>query len=141
MFLIVQRWFQKLSDKYVDVHWARLDVSTSALEYVVGMDQMNYLDLYNDGNFQPTKTREEVDDDDDESQKPLITFSTNGAHALHENSVYTVLRSKLKSGTRRRPYKAAFLDVDEDTLEYILSWCDPKYVDVNECEGEWLLRL
>jgi len=152
MLLVIQRWFQELSDMYQDIHWTRLDVSTSALEYSVGMDHVDYLDLYHDGNFQRTKTKDDDendnndDNDDDESQqslsKPLITFSTNGAHALqHENSVYTALKSKLKNGTRRSPYKVAFLDMDEDTLEYILSWCDPEYVDVNECETEWRLRV
>jgi hypothetical protein len=145
MLFVMQGWFQELSDRYRDVHWARLDVSTSALEHSVGIDHVDYLDLYHAGNFQPTKTTKNGDNEDDKSQqlslKPLITFSTNGAHALHENSVYTALTSKLKRGTRRRPNKTALIDVDEDTFEYVLSWCDPDYVDVHECEAEWRLSF
>jgi len=141
LLLVVQTWFQELSDKYQGIRWARLDVSTSALEYTVGVDQVDYLDLYNGGLLQPTKTKY-----GDKSQQPLskalLTFSTNGAHMLHENSLYTALKSKLKSSsTSRRPYRAAFLDVDEDTLDYILSWCDPAYTDLSECEIHWQLPL
>ena len=139
LLLVVQSWFQELSDKYQGIHWAWLDVSTSAIKYIV--DQMEYLDLYSGGHLQPTKTRE-----GDESQqsllKPLLTFSANGAHALYENSLYTAVKSELKSSnTRRRPYKAAFLDVNQDTLDYILSWCDAVDTALNECETQWRLPL
>eukprot|EP00984_Skeletonema_dohrnii_P017992 scaffold8307_cov75-Skeletonema_dohrnii-CCMP3373.AAC.2 len=74
---------------------------TSALEYTVGVDQVDYLDLYNGGLLQPTKTK-----DGDKSQQPLskalLTFSTNGAHTLHESSLYTALKSKLKSSSTSR---------------------------------------
>jgi hypothetical protein len=145
MLLIMQSRFQELSMKYKDVHWVQFDVSTSALSFSVGVDRVDYLDLYDDGNFQPTEVRDADDESHQQSSssssKPLITFSTNGAHALRDNFIYTTLKSKLIGGTRRRPYKAAFLDLDEDTLEYVLSWCDPDHADVKECEEEWRLRL
>ncbi len=138
LLLIVKTWFQELSNKYQAIRWARLDVSSSALEYIVGADQVGYLNLYNDGHLQPTNT------DGNESHKiyskPLLTFSTNGAHALYQNALYTALKSKLKSkDTRRRPCNVAFLDMDQDTLDYCLSWCDPAHAVLNECETHWRL--
>mmetsp|Transcript_11777 Transcript_11777/g.16898 ORF Transcript_11777/g.16898 Transcript_11777/m.16898 type:complete len:244 (+) Transcript_11777:225-956(+) len=141
LLLIVKTWFQELSNKYQGIRWARLDVSTSALEHIVGADQVDYLDSYNDGHLQPTKAR-----DGDESHqlfsKPLRTFSTKGAHALYQNALYVTLKSMLKSSdTRRRPYNVAFLDVDQDTLDYCLGWCDPAHTVLNECETHWRLPL
>lgn len=139
LLLIVKTWFRELSNKYQGIRWARLDASSSALEYIVGADQVDYLNLYSDGHLQPTDT------DGNESHqiysKPLLTFSTNGAHALYQNALYTALKSKLKSkDTRRRPGNVAFLHVDQDTLDYCLSWCNPaQHTDLNECETYWRL--
>jgi hypothetical protein len=144
MLLVMESKFRELSDMYQDVHWVRLDVSASALSLFVGMDQMDYLDLYPNGSFQPTKTRDDDNEEVDESSSdhPLITFSTNGAHALQDSFLYTTMKTKLISGTRRRPYKVALLGTDEDNLEYILSWCDPEYDEMKtQCEEEWRLPI
>ena len=137
LLLVIQKWFQDLSDKYQGVRWVRLDVSFSALEYVVGTHHIDYLDLYHDGLIQPTGNRY----NEMSQRSSSITFSTNGANGLSENSLYSLLMTKLKSESRRRPNAVAFLDVDEGKLEYIFSWYDSENVNADERETQWRMPL
>lgn len=55
------------------------------------------------------------------------------------------LRTKLTSGTRKRPYKVALVDVsalDDDTWETVSAWCkEDELGRLTDCEEEWRLVL
>jgi uncharacterized Zn finger protein len=54
------------------------------------------------------------------------------------------LHTKLISGSRRRPYKVAFVDVtsiDDERWETVLEWCEDNSGLVELCEEEWRLEL
>ena len=64
---------------------------------------------------------------------------------MEENALVRALRTKLTSGTRKRPYKVAFVDVaalDDEEWETVLAWCkEDELGRLIDCEEEWRLVL
>lgn len=64
---------------------------------------------------------------------------------MEENALVRALRTKLTSGTRKRPYKVASVDVtalDDEKWETVLLWCeDDESGRLMDCEVEWRLVL
>lgn len=123
---ILRDRIQYLSAKYEGLHWKRLQISNIAIDYFLSTEHVEYFDLY--GN------------DNDPS---ILTFSLRGANSLQNALVHT-LHTKLISGSRRRPYKVAFVDVtsiDDERWETVLEWCEDNSGLVELCEEEWRLEL
>jgi hypothetical protein len=122
---ILSNNIQLLNRKYQDIHWKRLHLSNTALDYFLSTDHVEYFDLFGKANDSTT-----------------LTFSLRGATSLQKNALVQTLRRKLMSGVRRRPYKVAFVDVTasrDEKWETVLAWCDDESFD--NCEEEWRFFL
>ena len=124
---ILRNEVHRMDLKYQGFRWKRLEVSNTALDYFVGIDHVEYFDLF----------RNEVDGDEENDDGIVLTFSTSGAGALASNPFWQVLSSKLARGTRHRPYKVGFVDFDMKSSEILLFWCDDGAAGLDNCEEEW----
>ena len=95
----------------------------------MGTDYLEYLDLYTD----------KVGSGEEESDA-LLTFSISGAHALENNVLWQTLRSKLATGTRRRPGLILKIHLDNNSKDTVFSWCNHEN-GVESCEEEWRSAL
>ena len=111
------------------MHWKRLQLSRTAIDYFLSTDHVEYFDL--------------LGNDNDASDS--LTFSLRGAKSLEGNALVQALHTKLISGTRRRPYKIAFVDINplNDSWETVLSWCNEDNASglMEDCEEDWRLVL
>ena len=123
---ILRSRIQYLDTKYEGIHWKRLHLSNTAIDYFLSTDHVEYFDLL-------TK-----------DDNPL-TFSLRGAKALEGNALVQALQTKLISGTRRRPHKIAFVDITafhDEMWQTVLSWCNADASgQLEACEEEWRLVL
>lgn len=113
--------------KYQGLHWKRLEVSLAAMKYFTGVNHVDYLDLYND----------RVYEEEDGNSAALLTFSSGGAHALGDNALWQTLRTRLVTGTRRRPGLSMKVGLDENSKEATFSWCKSENNGLESCELEW----
>jgi len=123
---ILQSRVQTLNLKYQGLHWKRLDVSLAAIKYFTSVDHVEYLDLFN-VNKAP---------DEDDGNVALLTFSTGGAHALDNNALWQALRTRLITGTRRRPGFTLKVGLVANSRETMFSWCNIEN-GLENCELEW----
>ncbi|KAL7531591.1 hypothetical protein ACHAXR_006316 [Thalassiosira sp. AJA248-18] len=124
---ILQSRVQTLNMKYHGLHWNRLEVSHATIKHSVGVDHVEYLDLYNSNHGSG----------EEESNMPLLTFSTSGAHALDNNALWQTLRNRLIAGTRRRPGLTLKVNLDDKNKETVFSWCSIEKGGLESCEVEW----
>lgn len=163
---ILSSRIQNINIKYQNLqYWKNLDVSSSTIRYFVGVDHVDYFDLYgsnggssNDG--VSNDGSEEQDDSDNNAMmhQPALTISTSGAHALDNNALWSSLRTGLminsstttsssssRRSSRRRPELVRKVHLDDTTKETVFSWCsiektknhDDEVVEVERCEEEW----
>ena len=123
---IFQSKIERLNAKYQGLQWKRLEVSNAALNYFVGIDHVEYLDLL----------RDDIDKEKSDVEA-LLTFSKSGAHALNDNALWQALMTRLVRGTRRRPYKVATVDLDDNSWETVFRWCDDGEPGLENWEEEW----
>lgn len=124
---ILRSRIQYLDAKYEGIHWKRLHLSNTAIDYFLSTDHVEYFDL--------------LTEDDN-----AITFSLRGAKALEGNALVQAFHAKLINGTRRRPHKIAFVDmfaVHDEMWQTVLSWCDDTDTpgQLEKCEEDWRLVL
>lgn len=118
---------QFLSTKYEGLHWKRLQISNTAIDYFLGTEHVEYFD-FNGKDNDPS----------------VLTFSLRGANSLQGNALVHTLQTKIISGSRRRPYKVAFVDVtaiDDERWETVFMWCEDNSGLVELCEEEWRFEL
>eukprot|EP00581_Thalassiosira_minuscula_P018014 CAMPEP_0183732182 /NCGR_PEP_ID=MMETSP0737-20130205/37722_1 /TAXON_ID=385413 /ORGANISM="Thalassiosira miniscula, Strain CCMP1093" /LENGTH=742 /DNA_ID=CAMNT_0025965111 /DNA_START=1 /DNA_END=2226 /DNA_ORIENTATION=+ len=107
---ILQSQVQKFNRKYQGVYWSKLEVSHAVIKQLTSVEHVEYLDLYN------ANDGEEEEGEEDTS---LVTFSFRGARALDDNAPWRTLRTRLTTGTRRRPGMILRLDLDDDGKEMV----------------------
>ena len=112
-----------MNRKYQGLHWNRLEVSHATIKYSIGVEHAEYLDLYNA--------------EEEESVVALLTFSASGAHTLDNNALWQTLRTRLVTGTRRRPGLTLKVDLDDNSKETVFRWCNRENGGLESCEEEW----
>ena len=126
---ILRSRIQHLDTKYRGLQWKRLHISNNGLEYFLSTDHVEYFDLVSEEDY----------------DLMTLTFSLRGANVLEDNALVQGLHSKLISGTRRRPYKVASLDInnlDDSRWETVFTWCNEDRNGVlEECKEEWRSAL
>lgn len=124
---ILRSRIQSINTKYQGLHWKRLHLSNTAIDYFLSTDHVEYFDLYRTDN----------------NPENVLTISLRGANSLEGNALVQALHTKLINGTRRRPYKVAFVDItalDNETWETVFAWCNDSssvLLDEEECQVEW----
>ena len=122
----MQNRVQTLNQKYEGLQWKRLEVSHATIKHTVGIDHVEYLDLYK---------HYDRSEEEEQSDLALLTFSASGAHAL--NGLWQTLRTRLVTGTRRRPMSTLKVNLDHDSKEAVFKWCNRENGGVERCEEEW----
>ena len=106
-------------------------MSHATIKYSVGIDHVDYLDLYNEIGRSDEAEEEEGD------AAALLTFSTSGAHALDNNPLWQILRTRVITGMRRRPGLTLKVHLDDNMEETVFSWCTIAHGGLESCEIEW----
>lgn len=119
---IMQGRIQMLNRMNQNHHWKRLEVSLATIRYFVGADHVEYFDL--------------GEPDEGDGASTWLTFATGGAHALDNNALWQTLRTRLATGTRRRPGLTLRVGLDDGSTETTFSWCKLENGE-ESCELEW----
>jgi len=106
LFSIMRHIIDKLDNFHRGMHWKQLEISDEVIKSLLNGDHIQFYDF-------KRKDGDEV----------LFRFPPDGAHALHQHSMFQFISSKLIDGSHREPDKIARIDYDRERNKLVFKWC------------------